>query len=237
MLWQQGLCPSVCSPSLYSRGPDASDPASVCALELKRNPYVNGAADALILHGRMLTRHVYACSRVSSLQLLFGLLCSPPGSSVHGILQARILEWVATSPLQGIFPTQGSNPHLLHVLHWEAYASPLCHLGSPLTGSTSSFIMVKRELMPESGYTFRTVWTKEKQSLCSVWQLLFYLSISLSQLSRKYSFSFHDRIVLQRKWIKAHLSADGKQRPSAAWAHPQGPVFYIKVLRRQHLFL
>ena len=23
--------------------------------------------------------------------------CSPPGSSVHGILQARILEWVATS--------------------------------------------------------------------------------------------------------------------------------------------
>ena len=34
--------------------------------------------------------------------------CSPPGSSVHGILQARILEWVAL--LQGIFPTQGSNP-------------------------------------------------------------------------------------------------------------------------------
>ena len=24
-------------------------------------------------------------------------LCSPPGSSVHGILQARILEWVAVS--------------------------------------------------------------------------------------------------------------------------------------------
>ena len=23
--------------------------------------------------------------------------CSPPGSSIHGILQARILEWVATS--------------------------------------------------------------------------------------------------------------------------------------------
>ena len=22
--------------------------------------------------------------------------CSPPGSSVHGILQARILEWIAT---------------------------------------------------------------------------------------------------------------------------------------------
>ena len=33
--------------------------------------------------------------------------CSPSGSSVHGILQARILEWVEV-PHQGIFPTQGS---------------------------------------------------------------------------------------------------------------------------------
>ena len=32
--------------------------------------------------------------------------CSPPGSSVHGILQARILEWVAVSLLQGTFLTQ-----------------------------------------------------------------------------------------------------------------------------------
>ena len=28
---------------------------------------------------------------------------SPPGSSVHGILQARTLEWVAIFLLQGIF--------------------------------------------------------------------------------------------------------------------------------------
>ena len=41
--------------------------------------------------------------------------CSPPGSSVHGSLQTRILEWVAMSSSKGwIFPTQGSNPHLLH---------------------------------------------------------------------------------------------------------------------------
>ena len=36
--------------------------------------------------------------------------CSPPGFSVHGILQARILEWVAAPSYRGIFPTQGSNP-------------------------------------------------------------------------------------------------------------------------------
>ena len=33
------------------------------------------------------------------------MFCSPPGSSVHGILQARILEWVA-------FPTPGDLPYL-----------------------------------------------------------------------------------------------------------------------------
>ena len=35
--------------------------------------------------------------------------CSPPGSSVHGISQARILEWNAFFLLQGIFLTQGLN--------------------------------------------------------------------------------------------------------------------------------
>jgi len=29
--------------------------------------------------------------------------CSPPGSSVHGILQARILEWVVMPFSRGIF--------------------------------------------------------------------------------------------------------------------------------------
>ena len=40
--------------------------------------------------------------------------CSPPGSSIHGILQARILAWVAMPFLQGIFPLQGSGYHLSH---------------------------------------------------------------------------------------------------------------------------
>ena len=34
--------------------------------------------------------------------------CSPLGFSVHGILQERILEWVAMPSNQDIFPTQGS---------------------------------------------------------------------------------------------------------------------------------
>ena len=32
--------------------------------------------------------------------------------------------------LQGIFPTQGSNLRLLHLLHWQAGSLPLSPLGS-----------------------------------------------------------------------------------------------------------
>jgi len=37
--------------------------------------------------------------------------CSPPGSSVHGIFQARILQWVAISFSRGIFRTRGLSLH------------------------------------------------------------------------------------------------------------------------------
>ena len=56
---------------------------------------------------------------------------SPPGSSVRGILQARILEWEAISSSRVIFPTQGPNWHLLHLLPWWADSSPLRPPGQP----------------------------------------------------------------------------------------------------------
>ena len=40
--------------------------------------------------------------------------CRSPGSSVHGIVQAGTLDWVAISFLQGIFLTQGLNSGLSH---------------------------------------------------------------------------------------------------------------------------
>ena len=43
-------------------------------------------------------------------------LYSPPGSCVHGISQASILQWVVIFLSRGIFPTQGSNLHLLCLL-------------------------------------------------------------------------------------------------------------------------
>ena len=44
-----------------------------------------------------------------------GLFCDPvdcslPGASVHGILQARILEWVAISSSRGSSPARDQTP-------------------------------------------------------------------------------------------------------------------------------
>ena len=50
--------------------------------------------------------------------------CSPPGSSVLGIFQARTLEWIAIFSPQRIFPTRGINPNL-GLLHWQEDSLPL----------------------------------------------------------------------------------------------------------------
>ena len=47
---------------------------------------------------------------------------------VHGILQARILKWGSLSFLQGIVPTLGTNPGLMHC---RAIRYQLNHKGSP----------------------------------------------------------------------------------------------------------
>ena len=46
--------------------------------------------------------------------------CSPPGSSVHGIFPARILDWVAISFSQRIFLTKGLN-HFFCIGKWILY--------------------------------------------------------------------------------------------------------------------
>ena len=70
--------------------------------------------------------------------------CSLTGSSVHGISQARILEWVAISFSRGIFSTQESNrglPHsrqILYRLSQQGVGTDYSH--SPLASHTFSNI-------------------------------------------------------------------------------------------------
>ena len=53
---------------------------------------------------------------------------SLPGSSIHGILQARILEWVAI-PSQGDLPNPGMES-ASHLLHYRQILYCLSHQGS-----------------------------------------------------------------------------------------------------------
>ena len=61
-------------------------------------------------------------------------LCNPvdSSSSVHGILQARILEWAAIPFSRGFFPTPGLNLGLLHcwqiLYHLSSEAGPFIWL-------------------------------------------------------------------------------------------------------------
>ena len=78
---------------------------------------------------------VYVCVSQSCPTLFDPMDSSPPGSSVHGILQARVLEWIAILKSPGDLPDPGIEPkspslqadslpsepityHKLH-LHWS----------------------------------------------------------------------------------------------------------------------
>ena len=50
--------------------------------------------------------------------------CSPPGSSVHGILKARILEWVAR-PSSRASSRPRDQTHVSGLLHWQEGSLPL----------------------------------------------------------------------------------------------------------------
>ena len=72
---------------------------------------------------------MYKCVKVKVTQLCPTLYDSED-YTVRGILQARILEWVAClSLLQGIFTAQVSNPGLSHC---RQILYELSHQGSPI---------------------------------------------------------------------------------------------------------
>ena len=71
---------------------------------------------------------IVAVQSLSHVQLFCDPMdCSLPGSSVHGISQARILKWVATSS-PGDLPNPGIEPESPS---WQVASLPLTHQGSP----------------------------------------------------------------------------------------------------------
>ena len=65
--------------------------------------------------------------------------CNSPGSSVHGISQARILQWVTIPSFRGSsWPRGWTQVSCMSCICLQADSLPLSHLGSPLVISTAS---------------------------------------------------------------------------------------------------
>ena len=79
--------------------------------------------------------------------------CSSPGSSVHGILQARILEWVATSY------SRGSSPNL------RDRTQVLCFTGRFSTTWATAFTSNKNNLQMKSRRTL--IWGAVEETVLS----------------------------------------------------------------------
>ena len=99
-------------------------------------------------------------------------LSDPMDYTVHGALQARILEWGAFPFSRGIFPTQGLNPGLPHC-RWILYQ--LSYKGSPRILEWVAYPFSREASWPRdqtrvshTAGRFFTSWaTREAQEYCS----------------------------------------------------------------------
>ena len=79
----------------------------------------------------------------SCLTLCDPLVCSLPGSSLHGILQTRILQWVAIPFSRG--SSQPSRSLLvIHFIYGSVYMSIPNSLPRPYIGNINHFVCVWR---------------------------------------------------------------------------------------------
>ena len=123
--WLDSLCVCVC---VCARARSHAHVQALCAM-------CSWAVSSFCIRLQAPGQSVRACLCDKSLQscptLCDPIGCGPPGSSIRGILQARILEWIAIA-FSRIFPTQGSNLRLLRcLLHWQAGSLPLVPTGKP----------------------------------------------------------------------------------------------------------
>ena len=88
-----------------------------------------------------LTQHCKSTITCSGCQTLCNSMdYSPPGSFVHGKNSGASCHFL----LQGIFPTQGWNPHLLHLLFWQVDSLPL--VSPPPTPAKKKNSITKKEI-------------------------------------------------------------------------------------------
>ena len=103
-------------------------------------------ASSLVVN--LMTNSYVPCVHAKLLQLCPTLHnpvdCSLTGSSVHRILQARILECITMPSSRGSSWPQRLNLHLLCLLHWRTGSLPLAPPRKPLCTIATTWIRVNK---------------------------------------------------------------------------------------------
>ena len=106
------------------------------------NPGIEPTVSCIFLHWQAgsLPLSNLKCKRerwlLSCVRLFHSMDYNPVGSSVYGIIQARILEWVAISYSRGSSWPSVQIHIFLYLLHWQAGSLPLCHIHNVLSHCT-----------------------------------------------------------------------------------------------------
>ena len=136
---------------------------------------------------KWIRNHDVVARSLSHIQFFYDPMdCSLPGTSVHGISQARILEWVAISfsrrsSWPGIKPT---SPAL------QVYSLSLSHLGSPCKSSTSELRIMIFTIKKEGRHkrwVKHWIYSKFKANRVKKKKQLFFVTLTLHNNQRKYA--------------------------------------------------
>ena len=101
---------------------------------------------------------VCVVSRFSNFQVCNRMDRSPPGSSAHGILQARILEWVAMPSSWGSSQPRDQT-RVLCLRHWQAGSLPLVPPRKPVCSLYPIFnLFHNRTTVCRICLPFKTFW-------------------------------------------------------------------------------
>ena len=139
---------------------------------------------------------------------------NPLDSSVHGDSPGKNTGVDCHALLQGIFPTQGLNPCLLHLLHWQVGSLPLAPLGSP-THSTQSVWVHMCVCVRTQKHTHTRMHTHSKSSkLSGVSQAICGLCLKVTQQAPRKRRAWSKKLYISSHFFKhwkIHLALRNEQ--------------------------
>ena len=136
--------------------------------------------------------------------------CSPPGSLVHGIFQAWILEWVAISFSRGIFPTQGSDrglPHSRQTLYRLSYQGKTEYRKNKMQFYSSSILLSVNAVSLgwlSLCYKGRVIGVQEIAKRYQSTMVSFLISGDWKTMEKGITFSLCDSLLFNATWTR-HL--------------------------------